>query len=93
MRLSSPEIDRIKQCIAGFDPDARVFLFGSRVDDTKKGGDIDLLILSKIMDYHSKLELKGRLLDHFDEQKMDIVIEPEVSKPFVRLIYKKAIEL
>jgi len=93
MRLSPTEIIHIKQCVAGFDPEARVFLFGSRVDNSKKGGDIDLLILSQIMDFHSKIELKMRLLDYMEEQKMDIVIEPDVSKPFIRVIYQKAIEL
>lgn len=93
MRLSPTEIDHIKHCVASFDPAARVFLFGSRVDDSKKGGDIDLLILSQIMDLHSKLELKLRLLDYIEEQKMDIIIEPTLSKPFVQYIYTKAIEL
>ena len=93
LRLSPTEIDNIKQCVAGLDPEARVFLFGSRIDNSKKGGDIDLFILSKTMNFHSRLELKVRLFDYFDEQRMDIVIEPEVSKPFVQFIYKEAIEL
>lgn len=44
MRLTQDQIESIKrtaQVVLG--QDARVILFGSRVDDTKKGGDIDLL--------------------------------------------------
>lgn len=44
MRLTPDQIDAIKQTAhAVLGADARVTLFGSRVDDAKKGGDIDLL--------------------------------------------------
>ena len=45
MRLTEQQINIIQQVVASVAGDnARVTLFGSRVDDTKKGGDIDLLI-------------------------------------------------
>lgn len=45
MRLSPEQIDAIKRSTAEvFGPAARVWLFGSRVDDSKRGGDIDLYI-------------------------------------------------
>jgi len=46
MRLSVKEINTIKSCAkAFFGAHARVLLFGSRVDDQKRGGDIDLYII------------------------------------------------
>ena len=45
MRLTEFEINVIKQSARDiFGSDVQVFLFGSRVDDTKKCGDIDLYI-------------------------------------------------
>jgi predicted nucleotidyltransferase len=46
MRLKPEEITILKEAVLRFDPNSRVFLFGSRVDSSKKGGDIDLLVLS-----------------------------------------------
>jgi hypothetical protein len=44
MRLTQDQVQSIKQTAnAVLGNGARVILFGSRVDDTKKGGDIDLL--------------------------------------------------
>ncbi|WP_051620714.1 nucleotidyltransferase domain-containing protein [Acidithiobacillus caldus] len=48
MRLSPEQIAQIRQSAAeSFGPEARVWLFGSRVDDRKLGGDLDLFIDSK----------------------------------------------
>ncbi len=42
MRLANRLKNHIKRCILNSFGDVDVFLFGSRVDDAKKGGDIDL---------------------------------------------------
>ena len=47
MRLADNEQSAIREAICKVDSEAAVYLFGSRVDDAAKGGDIDLLVLSK----------------------------------------------
>ena len=45
MRLSEFEIDAIKTAVNKyFEQGAKVYLFGSRVDENKHGGDIDLYV-------------------------------------------------
>jgi uncharacterized protein len=45
MRLSPTQIDAIRRIVGeAFGARARVRLFGSRVDDHQRGGDIDLLV-------------------------------------------------
>jgi predicted nucleotidyltransferase len=43
MRLSKEEQLAIKGVLSKFDPNGKVYLFGSRVDNLRRGGDIDLL--------------------------------------------------
>ncbi|KAF3983336.1 MAG: nucleotidyltransferase domain-containing protein [Methylococcales symbiont of Hymedesmia sp. n. MRB-2018] len=45
MRLYQDEKTALEQSLLGVDDE--VYLFGSRADDAKKGGDIDILIFSK----------------------------------------------
>lgn len=52
MRLTGLEVSAIKESVRSFDPEAKVFLFGSREDDSKKGGDVDLFILSERIKRH-----------------------------------------
>lgn len=48
MRLSSRVQQVIRRVVReSVGPDARVILFGSRVDDSARGGDIDLLIVTE----------------------------------------------
>ncbi len=93
MRLTTEEISHIKSTIREFDPEARIYLFGSRVDDTKKGGDIDLLIFSETLTERDKRRIRLRLYDKLGEQKIDILIARDLSKPFVRLAYAEGVEL
>ena len=45
MRLSTTQTEVILSCVrAQFGADAQVMLFGSRLDDTARGGDVDLLV-------------------------------------------------
>lgn len=87
MRLNGHERDVIKKAIGDVDPDAQVFLFGSRVDDAKRGGDIDLLVISTKIDRREKRRIRWRVCDAIGEQKVDIVVEPDFSKPFTRLAF------
>lgn len=76
MRLNSKEIQsivRIAKEIYG--EDVSVYLFGSRTDDTKRGGDIDLLIRTEspkkgILD---RIRMKARLKQTLGDQKIDII--------------------
>ena len=55
-------------------PDAAVFLFGSRVHDHLKGGDIDVLVIGdKKLSGQQTRELKITFYKRFGEQKIDIV--------------------
>lgn len=48
MRLSPNHIYAIKESVASLcGQDAHIVLFGSRVDDSERGGDVDLLISMK----------------------------------------------
>jgi predicted nucleotidyltransferase len=45
MRLSAAQAEVILNCVRQqFGADARVMLFGSRLDDAARGGDVDLLV-------------------------------------------------
>jgi len=63
MRLSKLIIDKIKFAITKSFGDVEVYLFGSRLIETEKGGDIDLAIKSN----YSKEEFKKRKIKFFIE--------------------------
>lgn len=94
MRLHEKEIKILKDKIHTIAEDAKLYLFGSRVDDSKKGGDIDLLILSDKITKKDLRLVRIEFFEHFGEQKLDIILDDKTSKsPFTRHILQKAIEL
>ena len=93
MRLSTQERAIIKQTVSGLDAEAQVYLFGSRVDDAKKGGDIDLLIMSGKLRQAAARTIRAKLFQRLDEQKIDITIAQDASAPFVKLVLREAVLL
>ncbi|WP_201353907.1 nucleotidyltransferase domain-containing protein [Hydrogenimonas urashimensis] len=78
MRLKPWEVDAIKACLKeSFGERARVYLFGSRVDDAKRGGDIDLYIVAEPLP-EDWWEKRGKfwicMQKRLGEQKIDIVV-------------------
>ncbi len=93
MRLSDIERNTIKNSLKGIDPDALVYLFGSRVDDEKKGGDIDLLVFSEKMGLRKKIAFQAKLWQRLGEQKIDVVIPNKENLSFVKFIKEQAVPL
>ena len=89
MRLHETERHAIIQSIRSADPDAVVYLFGSRVDDSAKGGDIDLLVLSRKINLMTKLAILAQLHKQLGEQKIDLAVYADLSRPFARLAVKE----
>ncbi|SMP66149.1 Nucleotidyltransferase domain-containing protein [Desulfonatronum zhilinae] len=78
MRLSPREQATISQLAKQFfGTSSSVILFGSRVDDCKRGGDIDLLIQlnEPVADqYKRKLQFRAALKHAIGDQKIDVVL-------------------
>lgn len=76
MRLSKREIEAILQVAEDiYGTDVKVYLFGSRVDDSRRGGDIDLLVRTTsakkgILD---RVRMAARIKSLIGDQKIDII--------------------
>lgn len=84
MRLDPETIAPLLRAVhETFGDDAEVWLFGSRVDDSKRGGDIDLYIETDVeRDIVSRRSnLLGRLEDIYGDRKIDLAIRPRSRAP------------
>ena len=75
MRLSVAENKAVCHLLKSADPNGRIYLFGSRTDDTKRGGDIDLFFeTSTILDLKQTLTLEY-LLSATCDTKVDLLVK------------------
>lgn len=93
MRLDENERKAIKDSILAFDSACEIYLFGSRTDMNKRGGDIDILIISQVLTSSDKIPILCRIFEQIEEQKIDLIIAKDTSEPFVRLALKTGIKL
>ena len=82
MRLTDTEITIIKT--AGkdiFGSKTRIFLFGSRTDDSRKGGDIDLYVeVGHSVQLQDKISFITHLKMTLGDQKIDVVVKAPNKK-------------
>jgi predicted nucleotidyltransferase len=84
MRLSESYVRQIKAAAAqSFGADAVVRLFGSRVDDAARGGDIDLHIEAspEAADLDHELRFRTLIWQHLDEPQIDVVVHARGTPP------------
>ena len=96
MRISEIEKTTIVNAILEKDRNAKIFLFGSRTDDFKKGGDIDILVQSDEIGLLEIVKIKSTIFKNIPEQKIDLLVSipllllPKVGLPITNLVEKKA---
>ena len=76
MRLSEHEQQAIREIVRREDPSAVIYLFGSRLDDGRKGGDIDLYLETDVDSelLGLKTRILSRLWERLGPQKIDLLI-------------------
>jgi len=81
MRLSKRDISIIKNVIYQHIDDAKITLFGSRVYDDKKGGDIDIFVETKHnISMKQKLEILTEIEIDGILRKVDMVFKTPLSR-------------
>jgi len=93
LRITEHERNLIIEAIKAADPDANAWLFGSRADDSKKGGDIDIGILSKKIGITEEIEIRQAICGKIGEQKIDLVVSKDGQEAFFRHVVAKGIQL
>lgn len=81
-------------------PDAVVYLFGSRASATRKGGDLDLLIVSRQAAHNAytlRRQLRIAIKEQLGDQKIDIVVCPDPQaqgqSAFMRLAFQEGVQI
>lgn len=96
MRLSSRLKNHIKKSIHQSFGEVAIYLFGSRIDDTKTGGDIDLAVdinLSKEEFRTKKIKFISSMLRMGLDLKIDLVKYNHKDTLFRNEIHKNGIKI
>ena len=79
MRITNEQKEKLKKAVTDtIGSEAKLRLFGSRIDDNAKGGDIDILVTTEKKIEHpasimAKIAAKAMLV--MDGQKIDVLLE------------------
>jgi len=88
LRISLFYKEAIKKVFKEVFNEGEIYLFGSRMDDKKRGGDIDLYLIVKNKNnlFEKKLKFLAKLKKIIGDQKIDVVFNIDEN----RLIEKEA---
>ena len=95
MRLNQDKINYLKQLSLGIFNSDDIYLFGSRVDDNLKGGDIDIYIQTDKKEniLKSKIIFLREFDKKFGEQKVDLIIDNNSTQKEIFTIAQQGIKL
>lgn len=95
MRLTTAEITAIREEIGRLDTQAEVYLYGSRMDDTARGGDVDLLVVSDTLSFRDVLRLRTGILDRIGWQQLDLVVRrrDQLDEPLAAMAQETGVKL
>jgi predicted nucleotidyltransferase len=93
MRLGANEAKAVGEEIRRLDPAAEIYLYGSRANDSARGGDIDLWVRSSRITYRDTLWLLTRIKDRIGWQKIDLTINTGEDDGLAQLATEQGVRL
>ena len=96
MRLTQFEQEMVKKAFLEVFESGKIYLFGSRVDDTQRGGDIDLyLVPDRKFDDERRRKIRFliKLDEYIGEQKIDAVMEKDKNRLIEQEALRYGVEL
>ena len=96
MRLNNFEQKMIKQAFIEVFESGNIYLFGSRVDDSQRGGDIDLYLAPKVKfdnERERKIKFLIKLDDYIGAQKIDVIMAKDKNRIIEQEALKYGVEL
>lgn len=95
MRLKQEEIEAIKEIFLQTFQRGKIRLFGSRIHDDKRGGDIDLYIETPVHEnlQSKKIDFLVRLKRRIGDRKIDVVIARDGKRLIDKIAREEGIVL
>ena len=95
MRLTSTQYHAIKKYFHDVFGEGEIYLFGSRVDENRRGGDIDLYVrtpnLQNLM--RKKVDFLSKLKHDIGEQKIDVVFDRHKHRAIDKIVLSTGVKL
>lgn len=86
LRLDEEQRKALRAAVEWLDCD--VYVFGSRTNQSKRGGDTDVLVLSKESKFKLSLEIERRFFE-ICEDKLDVVVtDPDNMTDFAKFLFQ-----
>ena len=94
MRLTTTELIAIRTTLGALDPLANIYLYGSRTDDARRGGDIDIFMeATKAVDLRTALATEYHLIGACDVHVDLLIKSPDQQEMPIHQIARQGIRL
>ena len=71
----------------------KIYLFGSRIHDTARGGDVDLWLRSGAIGYEDTLRLKIRIQARLGGRRVDLLVNAGEDHPLAAVVADTGVRL
>ncbi len=99
VRLSESQIFKIRESIKSvLGEDIEIYIFGSRTDLRKKGGDIDILVVDKNLSqkgdrFKLKIKILSKLYKAIGERKIDLLLTDFPKSDIEKIAITKGVRI
>ena len=95
MRLNSETVQVLQKIFLQVFGKGELYLFGSRVDDARRGGDVDLYLVADNRDRmgEKRIEFLAQVKRQIGDQRIDLVLDRGAGRPIDKIAMREVLLL